>query len=557
MAVGSRFLSRDIHDSAEHPRRIKEGRRSLLNERSPPARNSRKDRRLSEQVFDVREALQLVRQQRWTVAACVLIGALIPVAVILWQPPSYSAVALVLVPNTANANSSSSGNITDTEIAVSSTILGKAGSEISPPISFQSAKGRVTAVPVASNLVQITATGTSPRQADQLANGVATGLVSFVTSTGDSEGNSALSELQSEAEQLTKQVTSFDKEIQSDQANLAADGPSSAAGLQETQLLSSLTTAESNAELQLQAVTSQIQAAKLGLAAANGGTEVIQYASTASPTSLIRRFLPVLPGAVLGFLVGLLVAALLRKRRKVVLRDEFARAVGARVILSLTVGRWTKSSADWLALLRDRDPSAHELWSVSKALDQLELPDDGQPTITVITLSKDIASVALVTRAAIASASLGIPTSLVLTSDEQATLGLSNAWDDLAARNESGPENLQLTKGSAPADGNGGALTIISMVIDPDAPKVPAYVARGLVVLCVSAGVVDQEQLTRVLLTLDREGLAVSGVFVANPESSDLTAGVSTDSQDRGSQLLRRSRLDLLPEAGTRGVDRI
>ena len=290
-----------MQDSLTDPRCIKDGRRSPLDERYPPAPSSRKDRRLSEQVFEVREALQLVRQQRWTVAACVLIGALIPVAVILWQPPSYSAVALVLVPSATNGSSSSNssalGNVTDTEIAVSSTILGRAGAEISPPISFQTAKQRVTAVPVAANLVQITASGTTPRQAEQLANDVATRLVTFVTSTGESEGSSAISELQAEAGQLTKQVTAFDKEIKNDQANLAADGPSSAAGLQETQLLGSLTTAESNAELQLQSVNSQIQAAKLGLAPANGGTQVIQHASTASPTSLMHRFIPVLAGA--------------------------------------------------------------------------------------------------------------------------------------------------------------------------------------------------------------------------------------------------------------------
>ena len=115
----------------------------------------------------------------------------------------------------------------------------------------------------------------------------------------------------------------------------------------------------------------------------------------------------------------------------------------------------------------------------------------------MITLAKDGAGVALLTRVAIASASMDIPTSLVLTSDEQATVGLSNAFDVLTDRNEPGPKNLQLVKGSAPVDGNGGALTIISMVLDPNAPKLPAYVARGLVVLCVSAGFLDQEQPTR------------------------------------------------------------
>ncbi len=545
---------------AQVARCIKCGRGALFLEGVRPPR-PRKDCRLSEQVFDVREALQLVRQQRWMVTACVLVGALIPIGVILSRPPSYSAVSLVLVPNSTNASSSSNsaaaGNITDTDIAVSSTILGRAGAETTPPISYQTAKQRVTAVPVATNLVQITASGTSPRQAEQLANNVATRLVAFVTSTGDSEGSSALSELQAEASQLTSQVTNFDKEIKADQANLAAHGASSAAGLEETQLLTSLTGAESNAELQLQSVNSQISAAKLELAAANGGTEIIQYASSASPSPLIRKFAPVLAGAVIGFLIGSAIAVLGRKRRSMTLRDDFARAVGGPVILSLPVGRWTKSTSNWLTMLRTPDPSADELWRVSKALDQLELPADGQPTITVITLAKDTAGIALMTRVAIASASMDIPTLLVLTSEDQSTTGLSNACDVLAARNEAGPANLQLVKDSTSATNDGAALTIISMVLDPDAPKLPAYVARGVVVLCVSAGFIDQEKLTRVLLAIGREALSVKGVFLANPLSNDQTTGLSTNSSDRASHLLHRRRLDSLPEPNMKDVESI
>ena len=513
---------------------------------------------MSEQVLDVREALRLVRQQRWMVAACVLIGALVPAAVIFWRPPSYSAVALVLVPDTgasSSQSSSTSANVTDSEIAGSSTILGRLG--VTPPISLQTAKQRVAVEPVATNLVQITATGTTPSTAEQLANHVANHLVTFLSSTGDAEESSAISELQLEARQLTRQATAQDKEINDAQFFRNLNGPSSAAGLQETQLLGSLTTAESNTELQLQSVNSQIQASKLGLATANGGTEVIQYASTASPTSLIKKAIPVLAGAVVGFLVGSAVAIHRRKRHKVVLRDDFARVVGARVILSLSVGRWatTPSTSKWLALLRKSNPSAIELRSIIRALGQLERYDNGHPTITVITLANDTASVALVTRVAIASGSMGIPTSLVLTSEEHATLGLSNAYEHLIAGNESGLENLQLVKDSAPAEGNDESLTIISMVLDPDTPKLPAYVARGLVILCVTAGFVNLEQLNLVLLAIGQEGQTVNGVFVTNPVSSDHTTGVWTDSVDRGSQLLRRTRLDLLPDAEASGIE--
>ena len=59
------------------------------------------------------------------------------------------------------------------------------------------------------------------------------------------------------------------------------------------------------------------------------------------------------------------------------------------------------------------------------------------------------------------------------------------------------------------------------------------------------------------LVAIHTEGLAVKGVFVANPTSSDRTAGDPLDNVDRGSQVLRRSRLDLLPEAGASKGERI
>ena len=68
---------------------------------------------------------------------------------------------------------------------------------------------------------------------------------------------------------------------------------------QDTQLLGSLTTSQSDASLQLQSVNSQIAAAKLDSAATNGGTEVIQSASTATGPSLLSRLLPIALGAFL------------------------------------------------------------------------------------------------------------------------------------------------------------------------------------------------------------------------------------------------------------------
>ena len=103
--------------------------------------------------------------------------------------------------------------------------------------------------------------------------------------------------------------------------------------------------------------------------------------------------------------------------------------------------------------------------------------------LTVITLADDSASMAAVAHFAVASAAMDIPTSLVLTSDDPGSRGLSDACDLLTARNEAARPNLRLCKGSASVDEAESALTVISIVLNPDQPKLPAFVARGMVIL--------------------------------------------------------------------------
>src|SRR6185312_3352227 len=132
---------------------------------------------LPEQTFDLRRILWLMRRQRTIVAACVLVGALIPTILTQLRSPSYSATSIVLVPSSAATNTpggttsrSTNGNITDIALAVSSAVLGPAGSRATPRVTLQAAEHRVSAVPLATNLVKITATGSSPGAAETLAN---------------------------------------------------------------------------------------------------------------------------------------------------------------------------------------------------------------------------------------------------------------------------------------------------------------------------------------------------------------------------------------------------
>ena len=77
---------------------------------------------------------------------------------------------------------------------------------------------------------------------------------------------------------------------------------------------------------------------------------------------------------------------------------------------------------------------------------------------------------------------------MVLTSDDSGTRGLSDACDLLTAHDEVARQKLRLFKGSSSVEEAESALTVISIVLNPDQPKLPTFVARGMVFLALSAG---------------------------------------------------------------------
>ena len=101
--------------------------------------------------------LWLLRRQRSVVAACILIGALVPTVAMLWRPTSYSSTSLVLVSTPAGSGSSggssagsstSNTNITDSAIAESSAVLAAAAAKVAPHVTLQEAQKRVSAAPL-------------------------------------------------------------------------------------------------------------------------------------------------------------------------------------------------------------------------------------------------------------------------------------------------------------------------------------------------------------------------------------------------------------------------
>ena len=97
---------------------------------------------MPEERIDLRRVLSLMRRQRTIVAACVLVGALIPTILLLWRSPSYSATSIVLVPTSyASSLASTNGNVSDSALAVSSAVLGPAGAK--RPLAWRSKRPNI------------------------------------------------------------------------------------------------------------------------------------------------------------------------------------------------------------------------------------------------------------------------------------------------------------------------------------------------------------------------------------------------------------------------------
>ena len=174
-----------------------------------------------------------------------------------------------------------------------------------------------------------------------------------------------------------------------------------------------------------------------------------------------------------GLLIGGTFIVIRQRKTNLTSRDEIAAVAGVPVVLSFSVKHLGSRSSEWLTLLREHEPAVTDLWNVRKVFNHLEVPEAGGRVLTVITLADDTPSVAAIAHFAVASAAMDIPTSLVLTSDDPGSRGLSDACDLLTAGGETARPHLRLCKGSPSVDEDENGLTIISIVLNPDASQAP------------------------------------------------------------------------------------
>jgi capsular polysaccharide biosynthesis protein len=414
---------------------------------------------------------------------------------------------------------------TASQLATSSDVLIPAGEKAGLSLSFSQLKQQVQAVGTATNVLQITADGSTALHARALANAVANSLVEFEATTGSATQTSTLAGLEADAAQLTKQIENLGAQITSATSALNSVSASSATGAQDSALVASLTTQQNQATLELDNVNSEIAEAKVGALLAGEGTEVIQHASNAVPPSLAHKIYIGAIGTLAGLLVGVMVVmARYRRRGHISRRDQIADAVGMPVLMSISAATRRKGISDWAALLEHYSPSAAEHWKVQQLFREIH-PETNANRVGVVSLAGDSAALVGIMQIAATLASLGVTTAIELAGRGEMVQSLTTACARLTERNGQVRPNLHFSKIGYETS-HAPALTLTCIVTEGERPTISSPDRRrGPSILVVSAGSSTTEDLARVAIAADEAGLPLKGIVVTNPDPSDPTTG--------------------------------
>jgi hypothetical protein len=510
-----------------------------------------------DQISDVQSTVGALRRGTRVLVVAALLGLIAGGAYVLAQPPPLKSTTLVLLPTPALAESTNSNVETQIQIALSATVLERAGQAVVPVLPVRSVKKMIEVTAPTSQLIQIQATSTKAAEAESLSQAVADSYVGYVTNTAREVTSAALADLKVRRDDLQKQQDQLNQVIAATAKRQRAVSPNSVDGKKEAQLLAGLRTQQADLLVQLDKVEDKIATGGDAGSTAGVGTTVIQRATEAKGLSSLLRLLIWAPLGAVVFsalaAVALLVAA--RRDPRVRLRDDIADAVGSPVLAAVR-SMPQKSVAGWASLLEAYEATPVEAWAFRQVLRGLEPADssakargagriDHPQSVTVVSLSADGRALAVGPQLAAFASSQGIATRLITGMGEESAAAL---W--AACKVElGGSPRPGLYLGDLPG-GTKIDLTINLVVVDRGKPDLGDISPFAATILSVAAGAATEQELARVALAVDDQGRRVDGIVVADPDPTDRTSGRHTMDE----RILRPAlptRLTGIPSNGT------
>ena len=511
---------------------------------------------------DVRFLQSTLRRRAKILIAAALIGLAAGVAYVLVLPPALTSTALILLPTPANIEDANSDVDTQVRIALSASRLEQAGQSVDPPLSDAQIKKLIDVSAPTNQLIQIEATSTDGRVAQQVAEAVADAYVNYVRNTAREVTTVALANLTKRRDELQEQIKQLQKVINDTRDRQREVDADSSEGREEARLLAGLQTEQANLALQLDRVQDSIAVGTPVTTAAGAGTLVIQPSTIATAAPLWLRLLTwgsagALACALLALLVVLAAAG---RDPRLRLRDDIADAVGSPVLAAVR-SRPQRSVAAWSTLLERYHASPVEAWAFRQVLRGLVPTDrrghgrsggrvDHPQTLTVVSLAGDQRGLAIGPQLAAFAADIGLVTLL------RTTVGHVRAphlWGACADERQ-GLARPGLFVGKAPDD-TAVDLTIYLVVAERIHPYLGDTPAAAATVLAVGSATATAQDLARLAVAVDDAGRRIDGIVVADPDQSDRTSGRHT-LDERSRHLDLPTRLTGIAADGTERAQR-
>lgn len=130
---------------------------------------------MSEQALDLRRSLQIVRRHKVLVGIMAAVGLLAGAAYTAFHPPQPSSQAMVVLPTSIRDAS------TQVVIADSDPVLESALPYVGTPLTLQQLRLKVKVANPTPNLITIQAKGNNDKQAENTANAIAQGYVTYLS----------------------------------------------------------------------------------------------------------------------------------------------------------------------------------------------------------------------------------------------------------------------------------------------------------------------------------------------------------------------------------------
>lgn len=504
---------------------------------------------MAEQGLNARSMLTLLGRFRIVAAAAILVGAALGGGVAALRPPLYTSVSMVLLPSSTNVDGEPvvRDPLTEERVASSDLVLGPAGANVTPPLSADEMRERVEIEASTNDVITIEASAPTPQLAEALANAVSEAEIAYVAGAASALGVAEGQALADRRQTLAESLRAVVREISRTTELRGTAVPGSDDAKSASVALAQLTAQQSELLLQVDELNDR-QEAGAGRPAATAVE--IQGASPATrPRAVVHFTVHAAAGAALALLaVVVLVATLMRKNRRLRLRDEIADAIGSPVVASVR-SHAARSVAGWAALMKGYEPSSVEAWALRLTLRQLfPQPGDGRgrtrgedadtrapSSMTLITLAGDHRALAIAPQLASYAATSGLRTRLVAAQRHESAASLWAACHRDPGQEEVRPGLLVETGTTGTADVD---LTVAIVVIDPRKPELMTPLRTDVDLICLSPGHASADDLARVAVEVDDTGRRISGVVVADPDSSDPTSGRRLEADRVGQEAL-------------------